>query len=268
MSTNEGFAISRVCTGDLNALVKNLMKATGIQDANEVIRSINAGEWQLVRIVKAVEQALLELVGTVTISATTTKFVAVEKFVVNTASNASVKISGIGSNFDKWFLADAGTIEEPIIETVIRCSALRKRSVDGPILTTLGGRSVAMTGLTHVYSMMEKQPHGTESASGQLLTNGWANIFYVPQAVMKIDDNHFSYINKAGQVITEEISDPGYLFEVNGVYSVLRVVSVYWHGDGWNLHAYSVLSPNAWDGGFRVFSHNSALISSETLVPA
>lgn len=42
------FAIAEVMPGKLNALVKNLMKATGITDPNEVVRSINAGEWNIV----------------------------------------------------------------------------------------------------------------------------------------------------------------------------------------------------------------------------
>ncbi len=42
------FVIAEVLPGKLNALVKNLMKATGIADPNEVVRSINAGEWNIV----------------------------------------------------------------------------------------------------------------------------------------------------------------------------------------------------------------------------
>lgn len=42
------FVIAEVMPGRLNALVKNLMKATGISDPNEVVRSINAGEWNIV----------------------------------------------------------------------------------------------------------------------------------------------------------------------------------------------------------------------------
>ncbi len=42
------FVIAEVMPGKLNALVKNLMKATGITDPNEVVRSINAGEWNIV----------------------------------------------------------------------------------------------------------------------------------------------------------------------------------------------------------------------------
>ena len=50
------------------------------------------------------------------------------------------------------------------------------RSVDGPILAELGGEAKAETTLTEVYSLMEAQKNGE---NGPLLTNGYANIFYV-----------------------------------------------------------------------------------------
>ncbi len=43
------FAISKVFPGDLNALVKNLIRITGVTDPNEAVRQVNAGEWELVR---------------------------------------------------------------------------------------------------------------------------------------------------------------------------------------------------------------------------
>ena len=46
----QAFAIARVFPGDLNALVKNLMKKTNIHDPAEVVRSVNAGEWSLSRV--------------------------------------------------------------------------------------------------------------------------------------------------------------------------------------------------------------------------
>lgn len=47
------FAIADVTPGKLNALVKNLMKATGIHDPNEAVRAINAGEWNLIPVTSA-----------------------------------------------------------------------------------------------------------------------------------------------------------------------------------------------------------------------
>ena len=59
-------------------------------------------------------------------------------------------------------------------------------------------------------------------SNGDLLTNGYANIFYVR--------------------------------DVNGE---LRAVFVGWGGVGWSVRAYSVGDPDAWRGGDRVFSRNS-----------
>lgn len=41
------FTIQNVKTGRLNALVKNIMKQTGVDDPNEAIRLVNSGEWTL-----------------------------------------------------------------------------------------------------------------------------------------------------------------------------------------------------------------------------
>src|SRR3989344_8812300 len=54
---------------------------------------------------------LLEFVGTVVIPATTIKFVAKDKFVINTKRNAPVKISYVGGNFTEWFLCGDRKIE-------------------------------------------------------------------------------------------------------------------------------------------------------------
>lgn len=58
-ASNEGFAISRVYPGDLNALVKNLMKAMSITDPNEAVRRVNSGEWALTQVAPSVITELL-----------------------------------------------------------------------------------------------------------------------------------------------------------------------------------------------------------------
>jgi hypothetical protein len=173
---------------------------------------------------------LLELVSTVIVPATSGQFVAKEKFVINTKRNAPVKISYLGDNFKAWFLNGDGKTEDPISEQTLRYHKLRQSSVDGPIITELGGEAKAETTLSEMFSLMEKQKHGED---GVLLNNGWANIFY-------IKDN-------AG---------------------VLRAVGVVWCGGGWRVVADSVEYPSRWDDGGRVFSRNSALESSEPSAPA
>ena len=45
MSKENPFAISRVYPGDLNAMVKNIMRQMDINDPSEAVRRINSGEW-------------------------------------------------------------------------------------------------------------------------------------------------------------------------------------------------------------------------------
>jgi hypothetical protein len=162
---------------------------------------------------KPVNLPLLELIGTVVVPATG-KFIVRNKFVVDTGRGAPVKISYVGSNFSERFL---GKIEEPKPKTTLRYAKLLKYSVDRPILAELG--NAAKTTLAEVYTLMERQPDGED---GALLTNGCANIFYVP--------------------------------DISGE---LRAVSVFWCGGGWRARASSVAGPHAWRDGYRVFSRNS-----------
>lgn len=179
---------------------------------------------------RAEKSDLLEFVRTVKIRATTTKFVAKEKFVINTKRNAPVKISYLGDNFTAWFLSGDSKTEDPIMEQTLRYHKLRQFSVDAPIITELGGEAKAETALSEMFSLMEKQKHGE---NGVLLNNGWANIFYIKDGA-----------------------------------GVLRAVCVYWRGGGWGVGAGSVGDPGRWPGGYRVFSRNSVLESSEPLDPA
>jgi hypothetical protein len=175
--------------------------------------------------------SILELVSTVVVPATTSKFVAKEKFVVNTNFNAPVKISAVWDNFNIWFLSGSGKIEYLASEQKLRYHKLRKSSVDGPIIAELGGAEKSETTLSEMFSLMEKQKNGEY---GVLLNNDHnTNIFYIR------DQNN-----------------------------VLCAVSVYWDGDGWDVDADLVERPRKRRVGYRVFSRNSVLKSSEPLAPA
>jgi len=169
--------------------------------------------------IKTVAQAVITLlsaiIATFTVPATTEKFVAKDKFKVDIGEKAKVKISYLGGNFKEWFL---GKTEDPFAGSTVYGRKLEKNSVDGPILAELGGNEVAETTLTELYAAMATQPNGE---SGNLLNNGWANIFYIK--------------------------------DINGM---LRAVSVDWHGDGWDVIASSVEDPVRWDAVGRVFSRN------------
>lgn len=160
---------------------------------------------------------LLELVGTVTLPATTERFVASKKFVVGKGPDARVKICGLGSNFENWFL---NKVEESIGETTLCFQRLRKASRDTPIINELGGEEKAETTLTEIYALMERQKNGEK---GILLTNGNANIFYAP--------------------------------DINGVLRAVFVDWYGW-GGGWSVSACGVEGPGRWLGGLQVFSRN------------
>jgi hypothetical protein len=179
---------------------------------------------------KSKPELLIDLIGTVTIAATASKFIARDRFVVDTSHHAEVKISAVWDNFTAWFLSGDGKIENPISKQTLRYGKLRKATVDGPIISsTLGGEKKAETTLTEMFSLMEKQKNGED---GVLLNNGWANIFYIRDR--------------------------------NGV---LRAVYVYWIDDGWDVSARSVEYPARWNDGYQVFSRNS-LKPLEPLAPA
>ena len=117
--------------------------------------------------------SLLIPVGTAMVTATTTLFVASDRFVVNTEKNAPVKISYLGDNFMDWFL---GKEEQPFGGSTLNYGRLSRSSLDGPIIAKLGGEAKAETTLTELFSLMEMQKNGE---SGPLLINGYANIFYI-----------------------------------------------------------------------------------------
>jgi len=160
---------------------------------------------------------LLEFLRTITIPATTSKFLAKEKFVINTKSSALVKIGFLGDNLKEWFLKGAGKVEDPISDQTLHFTNLKKYSYDRDIIAELGGEAKAETTLSEMFSLMEKQGKGED---GVLLANGYSNIFFIRDFA-----------------------------------GVLRVVYVCWGRGVWNVHAYAP-DDDGWSDGHRVFSRN------------
>ena len=176
-------------------------------------------------IAESCKSRLLESVNEMSIPATTERFVARDRFVVDTSASAKAMISYLGDNFKAWFLEKT---EAPFVGSAISAKRLREVSLDQPIIEELGGEAKAETTLTEVYALMGRQRNGE---SGILLTNGWANIFYV-----------------------------------RDVTGVLRAVGVYWNGDGWRVLARSASGPGRWVDGDQVFSRNSCPSTSASAV--
>jgi len=172
-------------------------------------------------------------------------FIARDWFVMNTSSKAKVNISYLEDNFRNWML---GLIEESVSSVPLGSFLLDTTTSNRDIIAQIGGVLKTITSLTDVFSEMEAQPFGPKS-TGDLLSNGSANIFYVPQPVKRSDENHFSYNKET----IEETKDSQYIFEVNGQWYILRAVGVCWDEDGWCVYAFSVEDPYRWRGGNQVF---------------
>lgn len=230
MDTILSKALREFTTGPLNQLIVNLGGPDGNQWEQQFKQFLRKEPcWtngQTAQLTKPkTTPSILELVSTIVVSATTTKLVAKEKFVRDTGRKAKVKISDLGSNFTAWFLSGDGKIEDPISEQTLRYHKLRRSSLDSPIIAELGGADKSETTLSEMFSLMEKQGKGED---GVLLTNGYANIFYIKDST-----------------------------------GVLRAVILRWSYDGWDVCAYSVEDPVGWYDGCQVFSRNSDLKSSE-----
>ena len=123
-----------------------------------------------------------------------------------------VKIAWLGDNFKKFFLPK---VEENVTAAEIRVQKLAKPSKDLGIRAEIGEENEEAQ-LAHLWQCLKLQGEGGE---GALLTNGWANIFYIRD-------------------------HEGNLWAVNAC----------WFGDGWRVHAVSVGNPDGWDAGRQVCS--------------
>lgn len=151
---------------------------------------------------------LLRQVATVNV-ADVNKFVASDNFRTN---NPVVKIAWLGDNFKRIFL---GKTEEGVEATTLTIHKLEKTSRDPGIMAELGEWRTE-TSLAHLYELLKKQPNGE---SGVLLTNGYANIFYIRGT----DGNFWA-------------------------------VLAHWPRDGWYVLANSVENPDVWYAGRQVVS--------------
>lgn len=132
-----------------------------------------------------------------------------------TTRNSKVKIRFINDTFNSAF---GKKVEENVQAATLRAHRLTARELDAWVIVALGKENYK-TSLAQIASLMEQQPNGED---GILLSNGWWNIFYVPDAD-----------------------------------GILWAVGVRWGDDGWRVRAYSVGYPFDWIAGYRVFGCDS-----------
>ena len=144
------FAIAEVMSGQLNALVKNLMAQMAIDDASEAVRRVNAGEW-----VVRMATGLLRQITTVPVGGVM-RFCAKDHL-------KSANVGWMGDNFKRLFL---NKVEENVGDVVLAVHCLERESNNALIQTELGARAEIQ--LAHSFKLLENQCE-------HLLVNGNAN---------------------------------------------------------------------------------------------
>lgn len=139
--------------GQTEALVN---KAGGMDGVMKVL----SGEWIIgppVKIAKRAASAsrkvlsgLLELTGESMLLTRTIRFVACDKFKVD--RKGELPISYLGDNFKNNFL---DVVEEQVKHCRLKQRKLLKSSVDGPILSALGGEDKAKIALANAYEFLK-----------------------------------------------------------------------------------------------------------------
>ncbi len=216
--------LSKVLVRELPGLMRDFMKKVLSENGQEWINAFKLflkkqNPWpEQAQVIAKKPSALLDPLKTVIDFSGTDNFNVAEHLKItpgNERATAELVIGYIGGNFKSNFL---DKIEEAVAASKLHAYRLKKNSVDGPIITDLGGEEKAETTVAEMVDLMRRQGRGQK---GLLLTNGYANIFY-------IRDSH----------------------------GVLRAVRCYWRsGYGyWSVEASPVADPDEWDAGFRVIS--------------
>lgn len=203
------------------ALIKSGLSADTLQRAIECGGELATSVLPIVKHLGAeVKLVDSELLQPVTIASTTAveAFSAKAHFVTKNTPDG-VSLGYIGPNFQSAFLSGTGRNEIDVPKAELRIHKLRKNSVDTPIIEELGGKErVETSSLAAMWEMMKRQGQGQQ---GDLLVNGYANIFY-------IRDDH-------GTLWAVDCRwDSGYRF--------------------WDVYARSVARPNEWRAGDQVFA--------------
>ena len=164
---------------------------------------------------------LLQFVSTLVIPASTTKFVAKDKFVVNTQRDAPLRISSLGVNFISWFLKAEGKIEDPIEEQTLLVAKLRKVAMDYHVIGEIGGLTKSEITLYEMFFILENQ----------------------------------NWVQKCFH------TGPGNLFYIQDNYDTLRMVRAYWHDGGWNISSECLSNASLYSGSQVYFRKSNQVLN-------
>jgi hypothetical protein len=163
------------------------------------------------------EKPNLRLLGTTTVQARATPFIASDYFKVAMGKTDKVKISFVGGNFIKRFLSGAGKIEAADVRHVLYHYELTKRVRDSVIIVELGGESATESTLSDIWLKIKSQGRGNK---GSLLAHDYeSNTYYV-----------------------------------RDVANELAAVDLYWRGEGWGINAARTSLLNDRSVGYRFFA--------------
>lgn len=162
-------------------------------------------------VTKAAVTKILGFVTTVKVDGVK-EFIAADKFKAGETVDRVKYYPSFGDNFTKYLLPK---VERNVVAVDLRVHKLLRNSLDLGIRAEIGEDNEE-TSLAHLHQCLKRQGNGEK---GDLLTNGWANIFYIRDT----DGN-------------------------------LWAVSACWGDGGWRLAAGSVVHPNDWDADGQVFS--------------
>ena len=198
--------------GEVNATLIKVADLMGVDDINKAAKMLRRGGHDIVR------AKILQIFGSVTISATTETFLASEKFRLD-SEEVKFHCDNFRGSFQGDFLSGVGRIGDSCREGYLKCRYLVRVSDESLILEALGGELQARVDLVEFYEVLREQGNGEE---GGLATNG--------------DDN---------------------LFFIRNTMGIPRRVSARWYKYGWILTSSPVKPSNKWRVGTRVFSRNS-----------
>ncbi len=209
--------LSKVLVRELPGLMRDFMKKVLGENGQEWIEAFKRflkkqNPWPETSSKPAKKRlAVLQPLETITEFPKTDIFRAIDHLRItpdNERATAELVIGFLSDNVRNNFLSNGGKIEENLAESKLRAYKLKKDSVDGLIIAELGGEEAAETTVAEMVALMRRQGRGQQ---GILLTNGYANIFYIRDAKGVLLAVYCCWLSDYGRwyVVANPIKDPG-----------------------------------------------------------